>query len=378
MKRRLALPVLLLVAGSLVLVSCDKMRAKSGAARGVAESIRKGAAFLRKTQHADGGWGSAKKGPGVGITGLVLEALAKTPRAIRDENKDLIRAGVAFLMANRRKDGSIVNADGQVANYRTSISARALIAIDAAKYKEVIDAAVRYTKGIQGTDSSDVARYGSMGYGSDPSKGDIINTSEALEMLKLAGVSADDDVFKRAMVFLRRTQNLDESADPGVRTSNDGGAIYRAVRGIEGASKAGTLKLPDGTVVPRSYGGATYSLLKSLLFAGMKKDHPRVQAAYKWISDHYTVTEHPELGKQGLFYFYYTMVRTLELWGSPTIKSGNREHSWPKELATQVISLQRADGSWINENDRWWEADPALVTAYSILSLNSCYRMMAK
>jgi len=34
-----------------------------------------------------------------------------------------------------------------------------------------------------------------------------------------------------------------------------------------------------------------------------------------------------------------------------------------------VISLQKPDGSWVNENNRWWENDPVLVTAYSLLAL---------
>ena len=101
--------------------------------------------------------------------------------------------------------------------------------------------------------------------------------------------------------------------------------------------------LPDGTVVPRSYGGATYTLLKSLLFAGLRKDHPRVQAAYQWICDHYTVKAHPEMGDQGLYFFYYTMARTLELWGSPTIRKGNVEHRWAEELAAEIGFEARTD-----------------------------------
>ena len=338
--------------------------------------LAKAAAFLRSAQNEDGGWGG-EHGSDVGITGLILDGLAKAAADLREKNADVIARGAAYLLANRRDDGSIVNPDGQVANYRTTIATRALIAIDPKKYKDVIDAAVRYTKGIQGADADDPAKFGSMGYGSDKTKGDIINTSEALEMLALAGVGPDDETWQRAMVFLARTQNLDEGAEVGVRTANDGGAIYRSVRGVEGASKAGTIKLPDGTEVPRSYGGATYNLLKSLLFAGMKKDHPRVQAAYGWICDHYTTKEHPEMGLQGLYYFYYTMARTLELWGAPTITSGETEHHWAAELAQNILSLQNADGSWQNTEDRWWESIRPLATAYSVLTLNICDKMLA-
>ena len=343
----------------------------------VRASIVKAVAFLRSAQREDGSWGGGEQGGDVGITGLVIEALAGVPDDIREGNADLLEKGIGYILANQQDDGSIVNDDGLLANYRTSIATRALIAIDPLKYTDAIEAAVRYTKGIQGKDPDDKAKFGSMGYGmSDQTKGDIINTTEALGMLHAAGVAEDDEVWQRAMIFLERTQNLDEHAEAGVRTSNDGGAIYRSVRDVEGASKAGTIRLPDGTEVPRSYGGATYALLRSLLFAGMEKGHPRVQAAYQWICDHYTVTEHPELDQQGLFYFYYSMVRTLELWGEPTIQKGDTVHNWAEELAARIISLQREDGAWVNPRDRWWESDPALVTAYSVFSLNACRRML--
>ena len=394
MKARLDVLVVLVLVGSMCLVSCgDCDSEKSAIGKGddappvpegqgaeqpdVHGSIEKSVAFLRTAQHEDGGWGA--RGSGVGITGLVIEALAGVPDDIRKKNADLIEKGITFILSQRRDNGSIVSKDGMLANYRTSVATRALIAVDPEKYKDVIEAAVRYTKGIQGTDPKDKGKFGSMGYGtSDPTKGDVINTAEALEMLAKAGVDKDDEVWKRAMVFLGRVQNSDEQAEPGVKTANDGGGIYRAVRDAKDASKAGMITLPDGTKVPMSYGGATYALLKSLLFSGMKKDNPRVQAAYKWICDNYTVKEHPKLGQTGLYYFYYTMVRTLELYGDPTIKKGDTVHKWPSELAAQIISLQKKDGSWSNEKDRWWESDPALVSAYCIFSLNSCQRMMEK
>jgi squalene-hopene/tetraprenyl-beta-curcumene cyclase len=34
---------------------------------------------------------------------------------------------------------------------------------------------------------------------------------------------------------------------------------------------------------------------------------------------------------------------------------------------------QRPDGSWLNENDRWLEGDPNLVTGYVLLTLAYCH-----
>ena len=40
-----------------------------------------------------------------------------------------------------------------------------------------------------------------------------------------------------------------------------------------------------------------------------------------------------------------------------------------RELAEKLIALQKPDGSWVNDNKRWWETDSNLVTAYTVLSL---------
>ncbi len=345
----------------------------------ILDAVRSGAAFLAESQNEDGGWGA----PGhseVGTTGLIVRALATTPveSGVREEYAEVIDRGVEYLLSKRRlADGAISN-DHLLLNYRTSIAARALIAVDPVKYEDEITQAVKYTLGIQGANPDDPATYGAMGYGSDHTKGDIINTGEAMQLLFESGLSEDHEAWDRVQVFLARVQNLDEGQpDEGVKTANDGGAIYRSVRDVEGASKVDEpLVLPDGTEVPRSYGGATYQLLRGLIFSGLERDNPRVQAAFNWIGDHYTVTEHPELGQQGLYYFYYTMARTLETWGSAVIAARGEEVNWARDLSDEVALQQEPDGSWVNPEPRWWEDNKPLSTAYSVLTLNICARML--
>jgi squalene-hopene/tetraprenyl-beta-curcumene cyclase len=48
---------------------------------------------------------------------------------------------------------------------------------------------------------------------------------------------------------------------------------------------------------------------------------------------------------------------------------------WKNDLAIKVMGTQQPDGRWINEtSNRWMEDDPALVTAYSLLTLQHVYR----
>ena len=62
-------------------------------------------------------------------------------------------------------------------------------------------------------------------------------------------------------------------------------------------------------------------------------------------------------------------------WGEETIRDERgAPHRWRTELCEKLLSLQRHDGGWINEADRWYEGNEHLVTAYAILSLQTALR----
>ena len=44
---------------------------------------------------------------------------------------------------------------------------------------------------------------------------------------------------------------------------------------------------------------------------------------------------------------------------------------WQNDLADKLAELQKADGSWSNDADRWMEGDPRLVTAFALIALNN-------
>ena len=75
--------------------------------------------------------------------------------------------------------------------------------------------------------------------------------------------------------------------------------------------------------------------------------------------------------KQGLYYSYHTMAKALSVVGLDSIDTPDGiKHDWRKELTLQLAKTQRPDGSWVNDQDRWMEGDPNLVTSYALLALS--------
>jgi squalene-hopene/tetraprenyl-beta-curcumene cyclase len=117
----------------------------------------------------------------------------------------------------------------------------------------------------------------------------------------------------------------------------------------------------------------TYAGLKSMIYAGVGPDDPRVKAAVAWIRKHYAVDTNPGMGDAGLYYYYHTFAKALDAMKLDTIEDADgTQHAWREELLAELIKRQRPDGSWINDNSRWLEGDPNLVTGYALLSLAYC------
>ena len=83
---------------------------------------------------------------------------------------------------------------------------------------------------------------------------------------------------------------------------------------------------------------------------------------------YWTVDENPGMGRQGLYYFYDIMARALSAANVDRVG----DHDWKKELSAKILSLQKPDGSWSNDNNRFWEADPVLCTSFAMIVLELC------
>ena len=202
-----------------------------------------------------------------------------------------------------------------------------------------------------------------------------------------AGVPSDDPAFQRALVFLSRVQMHDDINDmPYADKSKQGGFIYATSQNKDtvgsGQSFAGEVEesLDDGTRVSRlrAYGSMTYAGFKSLIYAKLRENDPRVRAAQEWISRNYTLEENPGLGTDGMYYYYLTFARALDAFGQERIPVQSGQNSemrdWANDLIDRLAVLQNEDGSFRSVDDRWMENDPVLITAYALIALQHAVR----
>ena len=324
----------------------------------------RGIAFLRPRQDAKGGW-STQREPG--ITALVITALLRSGQVTPGE--PVVTKALTYLDDFISPKGGLSEAPH--ANYSTSIALLAFREANAkGRYDRTIKAGQEFLKTMQWDESEGKTRndafYGGAGYGGTNSRPDLSNTAFFIDALRETGLSADDPNLQKAIVFVSRCQNLKSEFNdqPWASKINDGGFVYTAAN--SGQSMAG--QSPGGGL--RSYASMTYAGLKSMIYAGLTRDDPRVKAALTYITQHYTLDENPGLGQQGLYYYYHTFAKTMTVLGeSKLTDSAGTAHDWRAELVTALAKRQQPEGSWVNPADRFMEGDPNLVTAYALLAL---------
>jgi squalene-hopene/tetraprenyl-beta-curcumene cyclase len=341
-------------------------------------SIRLGLDYLESQQQDDGSWDHHP-----GMTALAVTAFLRDPDGLEERYLLTVDKGLDFMLSCVQPDGGIYMEE--LPAYNTSICLMALVEADDPEYTDIIKAARQFLIDIQTDEgegvSPDSSFYGGIGYGGS-GRPDLSNLQWSLEALKKSekyaprsevssaptdesspptesfsseGESGRGLFWDKAILFLQRCQNLEEYNDQPW-SGDDGGFVY-----YPGYSKAGSTT---------SYGSMTYAGMKSLIYANLERDDPRVQAAFGWIRGNYTVDENPELGNQGLYYYYHSMAKALDAYGeNVVIDTTGTRHTWRQDLVLKLVSLQDENGSWINTHPRWWENNRNLVTSYSVMAL---------
>ena len=348
----------------------------------VEHSLSRGLTWLQVNQNSNGWWSTPDQ---PAVTALALTAFKGDPKnRYRTTEPAWLKKGYEFLLASVQPDGGIHRSN--LVTYNTSISMMALLAANKTEYDPVIRKARGFLVGLQ-RDFGEKGKLddvfdGGIGYGSKYEHSDMGNTLAALEALyysKRLGedknlADAQDLNWAAAIQFLQNCQNLpayNQQKWASDEAKNKGGFVYYPGHSMAGGETNAT----TGRVALRSYGSISYGGMLSYIYANLKRDDPRVVAVFDWLRTNYTLDENPGMGPQGLYFYLHTMTKALTAYGVDELElQDGRKLNWRKEVAMRLLNLQRQDGSWLNDNARWWEKDPALVTSYAVLSLELIWR----
>ena len=348
----------------------------------IEHALSRGLGWLQANQNSNGWWSTPDQ---PAITALALTAFKGDPKSrYQTAEPAWLKSGYAFLLGCVKPDGSIHRTN--LVTYNTSLSMMALLAANKPEYDPVIRKARGFLVGLQ-RDFGEKGKLddvldGGIGYGSKYQHSDMGNTLAALEALYYSKrlvedknlAEARDLDWAAAIQFLQNCQNLPAynkqswaSDDP----KNKGGFVYYPGHSMAGGETNAT----TGRVALRSYGSISYGGMLSYIYANLKRDDPRVVAVFDWLRANYTLDENPGMGPQGLYYYLHTMTKALTAYGVSELElKDGRKLDWRKEVAMRLLNLQRQDGSWFNDNARWLEKDPSLVTSYAVLSLEMLWR----
>ena len=315
--------------------------------------VGRGLKYLFDEQETNGSWNNHP-----GITALAASAFMSSHLKHTDLKWEAsVNKSLDYIATLSRPDGGIYEDD--LASLNTAVSILALSQSGKSEFKTIVERAQNFLVQLQCDESADYSRedifYGGIRYGNDRSP-DLDNMDYTLQALKSSGFTQDHVIWERAVCFIQRCQNRIKSNDQKW-SANDGGFIY-----FPGFSMAG------GT---RSYGSMTSAGISGFYHANVKKEDFRVADALRWISEHYTLEENPNVEKRGLFHYYYTLAKALSSYGINIITdSYGKEHNWQEELACKLLDLQHKEGFWVNECQEWWEGNRTLMTSYAALTLS--------
>ena len=338
----------------------------AGRTEDIRAAVAKGLKYLAAQQAEDGHFSDAQM---PALTALPLWAMTRGGEGKGEGAKK----AAAFVLKTQRPDGGFyVPKPGRggsgLGNYNTSVCVSALFESGLAPTRAILDART-YIAGSQLTGDDTMA--GGFGYDRTMRRraADMSNTTYALdamrrtegvEDLRPKGEARADLNWEKALKFVTRLQETE-----GERA---GGTAYN-----DRTPQAGTGTNATGRVQLQAYGSMSYSAVLSMCHAKLTRSDPRVKNALGYCQKYWTVEENPGMGNQGLYYYYDVVARALSVAGLDTLEQPDgRKVDWKAELAAKLISLQQPDGSWANDNNRFWEGDPVLATSFAILTLSLC------
>jgi hypothetical protein len=212
-----------------------------------------------------------------------------------------------------------------------------------------------------------------------PYEANISATTFGIGALRQAGVAPSDPVYQEILSFVKRAQNFADAGTNRDSRFDDGGFFFtpcdppRNKAGSAGTDRSGRERY-------NSYGSATTDGLRALLRCGLPRDNPRVQAAYQWLTNHFSVSSNPGafpserevLRNATYFYYCWSLAHALTAMGVEEVRTEERSLRWAEVLAEELIRRQQDDGLWINRFTDAREDDPFVATSLAAAALTHC------
>lgn len=336
-------------------------------------AINRGLDWLAAHQKQDGSWSNGN------FPALTAMPLGTFIRSTYPNKKEIVDKGIKYILSCVQENGGIYREvrgrkGGGLSNYNTAICMTVLHAAGDPSHVRVVQNARKFIADSQ--HFGDDVYKGGFGYDRKTERAytDLLNTYYAVQAMRLTQDTEDlrgksekrvDIDWKETVKFIERMQNKPEADE-----ENAGGFVYNPTD-----PKAGTTTNKSGVVVFRSYGSITYAGLLALVYANVSRDDVRVRSAFDWAAKHWSLEENPGMGAKGTFFFYNILTKALSAYGQDLVPlQDGILLNWREALAKKLVGLQKIDpetghGYWRNNTGRFWENDPVLVTAYSILAL---------
>ena len=323
--------------------------------------------WLLQNQQPEGNWSSPEF---PAMTAFPIWALAMDG----EMDKAAQEKAVSFILKSARPNGAIFTTPseqrkgGGLPNYNTAISIVALHMLGDEKLNPIILKGRKFLAGGQHGGKDEYK--GGFGYDSTTGRPytDLSNTYIAAEALKLTEQIED---LRSSITTEKASINNKALADYVFSLQqDDGGVRYHPNKSMASSDEENAARQF------RSYGSMTYAGLLTLIYADVDRKDPRIRSAYDWTTKHWSLEENPGLGGEGLFYFYNVLSKAMSAMNKDIIIMEDGSNiNWRSELIKKLINLQTitADGTghWTNPASRWFEADPVLVTSYSLIALKN-------
>jgi RNA polymerase sigma factor (sigma-70 family) len=296
------------------------------------------------------------------------------------ERDAAIQAGVRFLKAKQRADGSWSDADSEAHSGTTSLVTFALLAAGEPRDAPAISRAVEHLRGFgpERLKSTYAVSLQTMVFAAvDPRRdqpkivanarwlqdaqikpGDRVNWPGSWTYSKLRNRNGDNSNTHFALMGLKA------ASDAGVPVRAEVWALSRRYWELYQHNDGGWGYTPDKAMPANA--SMTCAGISSLVITGPQPS-PRLQRGVDWLANHFRVDQNPPIGQQWRYYYLADLERAGRLTGQRLFGT----HDWYREGAEKLLEDQDRDqGCWLGAGPVEGQEPVGLVsTSFALMFL---------